>query len=82
MVCSVPSLSLLLLCCCQLCQQVRQRMEATTPRSHHADKVSVGVPQPAPHGNDTLWSPLSHAVLTVSWLFWSGLVSAAQVFAL
>ena len=38
-------------------------MEQTDKRSHHADKVSSGVPQRAPHVMSGAWVPLSRAAL-------------------
>lgn len=53
-------------CCCSAVCSDALRMEPAAKRSHHADKVNIGVPQRAPRCNEASWSALSHADMFAS----------------
>ena len=56
--------------CCHGAGEDSLRMQSAAKRSHHAEKVSSGMPQRAPHEMSSAWTPLSHTVVFVSCSAW------------
>lgn len=69
---------LLLLCCSCRCERDPPAMEAPAKRSHHADKVSSGVPQRAPRGDGSAWPPLSRAAVLMCCVLLSSAILPAE----